>query len=104
MELVVTEEDIDEIIDMAGYGIGYWAERAIVGDDYYKVVDEDGVCHTLTYGDICEGINQYITDGNIPYDIVEFNGYNMCLDTGMIDSYIADMIIQYACFGEVIYG
>lgn len=105
MELVITEEDIEDIIDTAGYGIGYWAKRAIVGDDYYEVVDEDGVCHKLTYGDICKGINRwYITDGNIPYDIMEFNGNNIGLDTGMIDSEMADMIIQYACFGEIIYG
>lgn len=104
LNLNITQEQIDEIIDTVGYGIGYWAERAIIGSGYYAVVDEDGVYYKLTYGDICRGINQYITNGNMPYNIMEFDGNNINLNTTMVDSVVADMIIQYACFGEIIYA
>ena len=57
-----------------------------------------------TNDDICRGINQYITNGNIPYNIMEFDGNNINLDTAMVDSVVADMIIQYACFGKIIYA
>ena len=42
LNLNITQEQIDEIIDTAGYGIGYWAKVAIIDDDYYQVVCEDG--------------------------------------------------------------
>ncbi len=103
LNLNITKEQIDEIIDTAGYGIGYWAKVAIIDDDYYQVVCEDGVRYILTNDAICTGINQYITNGNMPYNIMEFDGNNINLDTTMVDSVVADMIIQYACFGEIIY-
>lgn len=100
MELIITEEDIEEIIDMAGYGIGYWAIKAVVGDDYYEITDEENKKHKLSYKDIINGVKMYIKNGNKPYNIIDDNA----IAAENIDSVVADMIIQYACFGELIYG
>lgn len=102
MDLVVTKEDIEDIIDTAGYGIGYWAHKAVVGKDTYTITDDEGT-YVLTYKDIVRGIKFYIDDNN-SQNIVEYRDGNMVVGSCYIDSEIADMIIQYACFGEIIYG
>lgn len=99
MELSVTKEDIECIIEMAGYGIGYWADEAIVREDSYVVHEEEGDWHELNYNDIVKGIELYIKNGNKPYNILD--GFE--LDSGEVDSEVADMIIQYACFGTIEY-
>lgn len=97
----VTEEDIENIIDMAGYGISYWCDKAVIKEDSYKVHDdEEDKWYTLSYEDILKGVGKYIENGNKPYDILDGNGG---IDAGMIDAEVADMIIQYCCFGQIIY-
>lgn len=100
--LTITDEDIGDIIDTAGYGIGYWAKSAVVDDEngLYIITDEDDQVYELRYVDIVRGVKMYIENGNKPYNIIYENG----VDTCNIDSVVADMIIQYACFGEIIYG
>lgn len=100
MKIAVSEETIEDIIEMAGYGISYWARRGIVDDNIYTVVDEYGSKFELTYDDIVNGIKLYVENGNEPYNILDGNE----IDSAEIDAEVADMIIQYACFGEIIYG
>ena len=106
IELNVTKEDIEEIIEMAGYGIAYWADEAIVKDDGYVIhEEEDDKWHELGYEDILKGIELYIKNGNVPYGILsqDIISEKMIINTGNVDSDVADMIIQYACFGEIEY-
>ena len=99
----VTKEDIELIIEMAGFGIDYWCYKGIVGDDYYKVYTDDGLVYKLSYYDISHGVALYIEHGNHPYNIlIDEGGWKINAD--VIDSEVADMIIQYACFNEIIYG
>ena len=101
-ELNIRDEDIADIIDTAGYGIGYWAKSAVVDDEngLYTITDEDGQAYELRHVDIVRGVKMYIENGNKPYNII----YENEIDTCQIDSVVADMIIQFACFGEIIYG
>ena len=107
LNLIVIEEDIECIIEMAGYGIGYWCSAAIEKDNGYDVYeDEEGKWHKLSYEDIIKGIELYTKNRNKPYNIIfmdEKTGL-LYIETGNIDAEVADMIIQYACFGEIIYG
>lgn len=101
VELNVTKEDIEDIIDMAGYGIYGWCSAVRVGDDYYKVYeDEENKWHKLSHEDILKGIKMYIENGNHPYNILDGDGG---IDTGNVDAEVADTIIQYCCFGEIVY-
>jgi len=40
----VPDSDIEVLIEMAGYGIGYWASRALIDTELrtYTVTDDDG--------------------------------------------------------------
>lgn len=105
--LHLSHECLEEIIDMAGYGIGYWASEAEVNNEVYIVTE--GVSEekfTLTSLDIAKGVELYIKNGNRPYNIIKSNNAinSIEIDSETIDSEVADMIIQYACFGEIVYG
>jgi hypothetical protein len=103
----VMDDDIECIIEMAGYGIGYWCSEAVVKERGYDIRDdEDSKWYELNYEDILKGIELYILNGNQPYNIIfmdEENG-KLFVDSGNIDAEVADSIIQYACFGKIIYG
>ena len=56
---------------------------------------------TLTRDMLLRGIKQWAEFGGDPCLAILGNG---TLDTGEIDAEVADMIVQYALFGEVVYG
>ena len=109
------EEDFHGIIEMAGYGIAYWAcslektSRGYVVVDSMKTKTESGelirVKKTLTRASLERAgvglfterkLNNYYMSA---IDRLVFKG-----DSSDVGSDIADVIIQQACFGEVIYG
>ena len=100
MKINVTEEVIETVIELADYGISYWAYKAVAKDKTYTVFEEEGDKHVLTHEDIMQGVKMYIENGNKPYNILDGNEIDEC----QIDAEVADMIIQYACFGEIVYG
>jgi len=109
------------IIEMAGYGVGYWVSKMSsaksdipwgdLGDGffYYKachVTDgETGKKFLITMEKLEQAavdlftkrpLNKYYMDAID--DLVQTG------DTGEVGSDIADALVQQACFGEVIYG
>ncbi len=114
--ITITQEDIDDIMCSAlEGGITYWCCKAeVVEDDYYgeyasEQISRDGSLrlydceedetYILTLYKLLKGIGLAIEDG-FGYDW--FDGD--CLDCCQIDGDAADVIIQYALFGEVVYG
>ncbi len=99
--------DFEDIVDAAGYGIHYWCDRAIVGEDYYKVHDaeEDDInCanYTVTPRMIEETWGK-ILDGE--YNMAPYiRDYFRSGDVGDIDATAGDVLIQICCFGEIVYG
>ena len=55
---------------------------------------------TLTKADFVEGFRKWYEEGGDWYEAVTENGVN----TGNIDAGRADAIVQYALFGELVYG
>lgn len=126
-EVTVTNQDIDDIVGTAlDSGISYWAHKAeVVGKyrgefasdqisrDGELVIyldepfdDDDTEAYTLDKASFLRGLRMYLEDPEKPYNIVEFDektGKNV-IDTGMVDAVVADIIIQYALFGEVVFG
>lgn len=110
----VCNKDIDDI--MCGAlegGITYWCSRAEVVGEYLgeyaseqiskggelRLYDsESDEVYTLTLDKFLCGLATYIRSC---YGFVVKNG---CLDPGAIDAEGADCIVQYALFGDVIYG
>lgn len=120
LQLSITDEDIDDI--MAGAlegGINYWCDEAKVNGKYLgeyaseqisrggelKLHDmENGKEYLLTREALIEGIVMYLQNPH-PYDIIDGGDRAFIqIDTCQCDAVVCDMIIQYAIFGEVIYG
>jgi hypothetical protein len=110
MKVPVVDDVIDDIIDGAGYQISYWASDAEVDSQAktYTITDaEDDSVHVVTYADIARAI-QTVVDGEagIRQDIRDaitldvFDYKNAC----RMDSEAYDVLIQLACFNEVVYG
>jgi len=117
----LTKDDIDDIMVTAlEGGITYWCERAEVPTEegylgeyaseqialngtlkLYAEGEEEPV--TLTEERLLHGLCQYILHPH-PYDIIYYENGKAYVDTGCIDAEVADMIIQYALFDEIVYG
>ena len=112
----VTDGDVDDIVSTAlEGGINYWCKRAEVVGEYLGEYASDQISrggtlilhdsegedkYELTLDKLLKGIQMYIANPNAPYKIV----YNSELDTCQVDATVADMIIQFALFGVIVYG
>lgn len=111
----VTQQDIDDIMATAMEGgINYWCDEA-------KVVEEKRVAE-WGHEQIARGgvliLHDYQEDDSLELNLEKFlaglkiyieNGGADCvfddgIDTGKIDAEMADSIVQYAVFGELVYG
>lgn len=124
IDIQITDEDIDDIMSYAlDGGITYWCGRVeVVGTclgDYasdqisrggtlrlYDIEDEDEV-YELTKEKFLQGVRLFLVTPTFNFwRTVKLEGddkfyINCC---GVMDAEDADAIIQYALFGEIIYG
>lgn len=107
----MTGEEFSDLVDTAGYGINYWCDRAVVDEDLcnYTVHDsEDDKEFVLGASALCDAILR------IAFDHTRLrvgDGYRSTACTYVFDreqvdydADFADVVIQVACFGEVVYG
>lgn len=115
--LNITEEDIDDIMCTAlEGGVTNWCSRAKVVGEYlgeygheqiarggklllYDMVEDKE--YELTLEDLLKGIKMAVQEGYYE-NYGWFTGSS--LDTCNIDAEVADVIIQFALFEEVVYG
>lgn len=102
--VTLDEDDFLDLVDTAGYGIGYWA--------FSGAVDSKWNTYTVKYFDdgerkevvisiwMIESAIEKILNGEVQcgYDIRKY------IREDDIDAEVADVIIQVAAFGEVVYG
>lgn len=113
----VTQQDVDDIMATAlDCGISYWCYRAEVIGEYKGVYAsdqisrggllrlydrEDGGKYMLSLDGFLNGLKLWIESGACyEFGAVENNK----LEVGQIDAVAADSIVQYALFGELVYG
>jgi hypothetical protein len=113
----LTQQDIDDIMVAAlEGGINYWCDEAAVeGGEYLGKYASDQISRggTLLLHDTDEdayrkldlekflkGFKLWVENGGDEYGAIEDGKVDCC----NIDADCADAIIQYALFGEVIYG
>lgn len=119
LEVVVTQEDIDDI--MAGAlegGINYWCgEAEVVGNYLGKYASEqisrggqlilhdieEDETYTLDREKFMKGLKMYFEKPH-PYDILEEIDNKLRIDTCNADDTVCDMIIQYALFDDIVFG
>ena len=114
IDFILSQDDYEGIVDMAGYGIRYWAMAGCIdntGEEgaykSYLVSDSDDEekSNSLTRDKVEQAIAQLFLKRSL-------NGYYMSAidqlvlmgESSDVGSDIADAIIQQSCFGEVIYG
>ena len=116
VEIKITDEDIDDIMCAAlEGGVNYWCYRVdVVGGNYlgewaHEQISRGGRLRffdsesddtwILTKNKFLKGIKLWVENGYAKEAM-----YDGGLDTGMIDAIGADLIVQFALFGEVIFG
>ncbi len=111
----ITGQDIDDIMSAAlDGGITYWCSRAEVVGEYLGEYaseqisrggslilydTEDGHSFELTLEKFLNGLQLWVE--NIRSFSLAFDGR---LDMDEIDADVADAIVQYALFNEIVYG
>lgn len=119
LEVVVTQEDIDDImVGALEGGINYWCCEAEVVGDYLGEYGseqisrggqlllhdmEDDEIYILDKEKLLKGLKMYFEKPH-PYDILEVIDNKLRIDTCEADATVFDMIIQYALFDDVIFG
>ncbi|MEU9126602.1 hypothetical protein AB0D08_00555 [Kitasatospora sp. NPDC048540] len=118
----LTDENVADIIEIAAYGgITYWAEQPTKAD-FESAPEgtaatireqEDGKVHYLTAQKIREAY-EALLQVDQPYVNRRIHGYILQswvdrgdldgIDASHIDADAADVIIQVAAFGDVVYG
>lgn len=114
LDLEVTGEVIENIIEQAGFGIGYWALAALVTADQKYIVTEYGPEHggegrefTLKHRDLAAALTGIVSGKYTHITSYLVNAARAALfekDAGEIDSDLADVIVQCACFQDVIFS
>lgn len=114
LKLKVSDEVMDDIMAVAlEGGINYWCDKGVqVKNKDYKggkyasdVISRGGVL-TVNGVDVdreklLKGIQMYIDNGNHA-GIVNFADGEVECDN--VDAIVADVIVQFAVYGEIVYG
>lgn len=118
LTLGIQEQALIDILTIAAEGgIGYWANYSTRRNDEHDVTalvdirdseDEEAFFHTIEASDIAVGItlalhSQYFNENltrQIALEILDWDNSGGCI----VDADIADVFVQFACFGEVVYG
>lgn len=125
LSITVTDEDIDDImVGALEGGINYWCSEAeVVGEYLGKFAseqiskggmlkiwvdepfdEEDTEFYWLNKKKLMAGIKMYFEDPAMPYDIFDRIEKEYRIDTCQADAVVCDMIVQFALFGEIVYG
>jgi len=114
LKLKVSDEVMDDIMATAlEGGINYWCDKGVkVKDGDYKgakyasdVISKGGVLNVngidVDRAKLLKGIQMYIDNGN-QEGIINFADREVECDN--IDAIVADVIVQFAVYGEIVYG
>lgn len=119
--MAISQESFECIVDTIGYSIGYWASSADWDDDRrsVRIIENDegeSAVHILTYEKIHDTFWK-IVNPTTPLQMsrVIHNYFVQSvldgategkgdIDAGHIDGDAADVLVQIAVFGKIVYG
>lgn len=115
----ITDDNILDMIDTAGYGIAYWAVRGVVDQSartftvFQNEWEYEGEpIQTVTFDEIATAYEKLVAPDQ-KYVNREVHGYFINsyrdrdedgIETGHIDATAADVLIQVAIWDEVVFG
>lgn len=116
----VADQDIDDIMTSAlEGGINYWCNEAVVVGDYLGIFASDQISRggmlklhsyeedewfILTKLKFLHGLEMVLSNDGQKEAITDVDDNGRWLDPGQIDGNMADNIVQYALFEEIVYG
>ncbi|MEO3931421.1 hypothetical protein WMO79_01220 [Micrococcaceae bacterium Sec7.4] len=113
-KIKLTDENVTDLLDAAGYGIGYWASTATVDEEAktYYVQSSEGVEaadgteiteiteKTISFDEIRDAFNTLAKEDRLPdWQMREIADGELAFD-----SMVGDMTVQQAMFGEIVFG
>lgn len=123
-KVIVGDEEIDDIMESALLGVRYWCDTVKIYEDklavkhMYQQISKGGLLafhteepfedsgkewYTLNKKKFMKGLKMYLDDPL--WDcLTQDGGTRFLVDPGCIDGECADAIVQYALFGEIVYG
>jgi hypothetical protein len=114
VRITLDDEWVEDLIEMAGYGISYWVGKAVVDSErrtytVHPFDPDSGTLETpkrLTYGGIVRAAQKILTGQTCisPESVSGMAVWAAVMDNGDIDSEVADMVIQVAVHKEVLYS
>ena len=108
LDYKISWDDFESICDTAGYSIGYWAKSGHINkeDRVYMIIDDESVQHIITQAKV-EQVIADLYNRKKPCPEATWKSVELAIlqdEYGEIDAGDADIIFQYACFGEIVYG
>ena len=116
----VSDEEILDMIDTAGYGINYWCERGYIDTNkrQYTVTPDEEARQDPTFAkdfiinfdDIVKVLVEFATGQHklgYPREYAQkwlATKVKDSYDSGDLDSEIMDAVIQQCAFGEIVFG
>lgn len=106
--VTLTKQNVIDLLDAAGYGIAYWANSAKVDEEAktYTVISEDleedgpALTRVISFERISTAFNQLAVEKKFPdWQMAEIAEKDLAFD-----AMTADMTVQLALFGEIVYG
>lgn len=116
--VTLADEDVVDILEIAGYGIGYWAAELVIHSEFdppkFGVIEHEGQqWHERPFSDVRLAFGRLLAHdqklvGDRLHAYVQHSVRDADVDgrpdLGHIDADAADVIVQVALFGEVVYG
>ena len=102
----LTQEDFEDIINAAGYSIGYWATEGFITGETYNLIDAEFETFEITKDQVELAMANVV---NGEYDVsktIQESVTNAITQNefGEIDGDCADVLIQLCCFDEIVYA
>ena len=116
-KVTLTQQDIDDIVGTAlDCGISYWCRKAeVVEDEYFgeyasdqisrggslRLYDlEDDSVYLLNLSGFLSGFKKLVESDLDEWGVIDGDRVDCC----QVDAVVADQIVQFAVFGEVVYA
>lgn len=118
IDLIVDDNEIDDIVASAFEGgiMSQWCTKVEVVGDYLGDYASEQISrggelliyvakekYVLSKDKLLKAFQLYVTNPH-PYDFLEERDNKLHIDMNYVDAVVADMLIQYAIFGKIIYG
>lgn len=109
LKIQLSDEDVENLLDCAGYGIGYWADTAIIDTATQTYTVHEGaaepsgdkpVVKTVSYDEVRVAFNQLAGRAMLP----EFQMREIADNDLSFDATVGDLVVQWLLFGEIVYG